>query len=44
VDERVADLDFKRQRSPPAIIGHAARRHRRFARSYRDVEGPSVGR
>ena len=38
MNERAADLDYKRHRFPPAIIGHAVWLYFRFALSYRDVE------
>ena len=38
MNERVAALNDKRHRFPPASIGHAVWRYFRFALSYRDVE------
>ena len=38
MNERAPDLNQKRHRFPPAIIGHAVWLYFRFALSYRDVE------
>ncbi len=38
MNESIADLNDKRHRFPPAVIGHAVWRYFRFALSYRDVE------
>jgi len=38
MNERAADLNYKRHRFPPAIISHAVWLYCRFALLYRDVE------